>query len=399
MPPHPLLSQPVALAGLAARPELNGQRGTVVFFTPSSGRLTVLLDAQGGAAPTLLQVKPCNLEAHALPPPAAAAPPLRPCAACGAPATVACGRCNSQNFCSAPCQREDWHAGGHKAACAAAIALAQARLHPSAHAGDAPGVLAALAAGAAVNALAPPALFGARGYSALHLAAAGGRAGAVGALAAHGARLDMPTLANASGTGGSTALMLAVSAGGAGGAAAVALLLAAGASVHCANDSGWGALHFAAMGGELAMVAALVGAGALANAVNHGGDSPCALHALRVGMAPGADDVGVAAALKRAGGVALTAGALANLPRFKTAGVLSHPGFAAMGHMVARLSAQSGDGGMGGPGGSWGLGVPLDMFAGVPEPVGPGNLEFVVRSGGEGSGKEPEEGRVQCRTA
>ena len=386
MPPHPLLSQRVELTGLAARPELNGQRGAVVFFTPASGRLTVLLDAVGAAAaapPTLLQVKPCNLTAQALPPPAAPPPPLRPCASCGAPATVACGRCNSQNFCSAPCQREDWQAGGHKAACGAATALAQARLHPAACAGDAPGVLAALAAGAAVNALALHEPSGAPpGYTALHLAAAGGRAGAVGALAAQGARLDMPTLANDSGTGGSTALMLAAAAGGAGGAAAAALLLAAGASVHCANDSGWGALHFAAMRGELAGVEALLGAGALVNAVNHGGDSPCALHELRVCLSPGAGDVGVAAALARAGGVALSAGALARLPRRGTAGVDSrHPGVAVMCAMVARLTQLSFEGGLAGlAGGAWGMGMPLGM------------------SWGGGGGEEGQGGQLQCRT-
>ena len=81
--PHPLWSQPVALTGLASRPELNGLRGLVVYFTPASGRLTVLLDASssggGGAppSPTLLKVKPCNVEALALPARRVAAPPLR----------------------------------------------------------------------------------------------------------------------------------------------------------------------------------------------------------------------------------------------------------------------------------------------------------------------------------
>lgn len=303
--PHPLWNARVTLTRLSSAKELNGAEGVVVFF--SAPRLRVLLTSSlpphvdFPAFPRVVLVKPENVAPLPRVPPVRAPPPARRCASCGAAAPHACGRCRSAYYCGAVCQHASWAA--HKFPCRASVELSIARLHPAAAEGNVAGVLAALDAGAAINAPSPSL----EDFTALHLAVSGDHAAVVAALVARGAHLDARSRVGAA--GGSTPLMETAPRAATNCARA---LVEAGADVRLQNRNAWTALHFAASEGNLELVRLLLDHGAEPNAVNNEGDSVRFVFEMRCLGPPRPFDAMVRAMLHSRGAVCLGDGELRN---------------------------------------------------------------------------------------
>ncbi len=124
-----LAGERLALQGLQAAPELNGQVVAVGAFDPYSGRYTCTL-----ASGEVKAIKPSNL----------ASQPRGACGQCGGGAQAggqleSCGGCLAVKYCGVACQRAHWKAG-HREQCRAAQAAAAAAAAAAAGGGSARAV-------------------------------------------------------------------------------------------------------------------------------------------------------------------------------------------------------------------------------------------------------------------